>query len=138
MRILALDVGDATIGLAVSDELGIAAHGLETIRRTRLDADLAALRREIDERDVRTLVVGMPFNMDGTDSDQTRKVRRFIESIAVLGLPIEEVDERWTTVAAERAMLEGDLSRAKRKKLKDKLAAVLILRTYLDTRGRAR
>jgi putative holliday junction resolvase len=134
MRILALDVGDATIGMAVSDELGIAAHGLPTLRRTRLDADLAELGRVIAEKSVGRLVVGIPYNMDGTQSEQTKKVIAFKEKLSVLGLPIDETDERWTTVAAERAMLEGDLSRKKRKKLVDKVAAVLILQTYLGGR----
>ena len=135
---MALDIGDATIGLAVCDELGISAHGLPTIRRRRDERDLAELGNVIRRTAATVLVVGIPFNMDGTESEQTRKTRAFVGELAVFGLPIEEVDERWTTVAAERALREGEVSRRKRKKLVDQVAAVLILQTYLAMRGNAR
>jgi putative Holliday junction resolvase len=136
MRALALDIGDATIGLAVSDELGITANGRPTIRRHGDDRDLDELGRVVRETGATVLVVGVPFNMDGTESEQTRKTRAFVARLSAFGLPIEEVDERWTTMAAERALREGDVSRAKRKRLVDQVAAVLILQTYLALRSR--
>lgn len=135
MKALALDVGDATVGMAISDELGISANGLVTLRRTSLDQDLAVIGEVVKEQKADCLVIGMPYNMDGSLSEQTKKTLAFKEKLARLGLPIVEIDERWTTMAAEQAMLSGDLSRKKRKKKVDKVAAILILRTYLDSQA---
>lgn len=135
MRILGLDVGEKTIGVAVSDELGFTAQGLTVIRRTSKAADREALRSIIGEYGPTGLVVGLPRNMDGSLGPKARQVQRFAgEVLEPLGLPIEFSDERLTTVSARRALLEGDVSRAKRRRVIDQLAAAFILQGYLDRR----
>ncbi|MEA4892765.1 MAG: Holliday junction resolvase RuvX [Peptococcaceae bacterium] len=134
---LGLDVGDRRIGVSSADGLGLTAQGLETFERRSLDYDLEHLTGLIRERQVKTLVVGLPKNMDGTEGPQSRKVREFTDLLLsrLEDYPAPEVvywDERLTTVAAHRIMLEGDLSRKKRKGKVDKLAAMLILQGYLD------
>lgn len=134
MRIMGLDVGDKTIGVAVSDQMGWTAQGIEVIRRTSLDRDLKRLREIIETYQVEKVVVGLPRNMDGTVGPQAMKVEEFIGSFsALIKLPIIWWDERLSTVGAERSLLEADLSRAKRKKVIDKMAAVFILQGYLDS-----
>ncbi|AKN29375.1 Holliday junction resolvase [Clostridium carboxidivorans P7] len=134
MRILGLDVGDRTIGVAVSDPLGFTAQGITTIRRKSQDADIKELKNICDEYNVETIVSGLPKNMNGTLGPQSEKVLKFCEVIKEkIGLPIKMWDERLTTVAAHRAMLEADLSRNKRKKIVDKMAAIYILQGYLDS-----
>ncbi|AWI03900.1 Holliday junction resolvase RuvX [Clostridium drakei] len=134
MRILGLDVGDRTIGVAVSDPLGITAQGITTIRRKNKDEDIKQLKSICDEYSVETIVSGLPKNMNGTLGPQSEKVLKFCEVIKEkIGLPIKMWDERLTTVAAHRAMLEADLSRNKRKKIVDKMAAIYILQGYLDS-----
>ncbi|NMM65592.1 Holliday junction resolvase RuvX [Clostridium sp. P21] len=134
MRILGLDIGDRTIGVAVSDPLGITAQGITTIRRKSKDADIKELKSICDEYNVDTIVSGLPKNMNGTLGPQSEKVMKFCEIIKEsIGLPIKMWDERLTTVAAHRAMLEADLSRNKRKKIVDKMAAIYILQGYLDS-----
>lgn len=133
MRILGLDVGDRTIGVAVSDPLGFTAQGVTTIRRKSLQYDLDELKKICEEYGVDTIVSGLPKNMNGTVGPQGEKVLGFCESLKeFINLPIEMWDERLTTVAATRAMLEADMSRAKRKKIVDKMAATYILQGYLD------
>lgn len=132
MRILALDIGDVHIGLAVSDELGISVNGLPSIRRRSDEQALDDLRLAIEGARAEKLVVGVPYNLDGTTSRQTEKTLAFKDKLTNLGLPVDEMDERWTTLSAERVLLEADLSRRKRKKLVDKVSAVLILRSYLN------
>lgn len=133
MRILGLDVGDRTIGVAISDPLGFTAQGITTIRRKSLQYDLDELKKICNEYSVELILSGLPKNMNGTVGPQGEKVLEFCESIKeFLGLPIEMWDERLTTVAATRAMLEADMSRAKRKKIVDKMAATYILQGYLD------
>lgn len=132
MRIAALDVGEARIGVAVSDELGITAQGIGVVRRVGGRRDLEALASLLTPYAPERLVVGLPLNMDGTEGRQVVKVRTFAEAVAAhLGLPLEYWDERLTTVAAERALLEADVSRRRRRDLVDKVAASLILQGYL-------
>jgi putative Holliday junction resolvase len=134
MRVLGLDVGEKTIGVAVSDPLGITAQGIKTIERKGKKTDIEELRKICSEYVVDTIVVGLPKNMNGTIGPQGEKVINFSEFIKEnLELPIKMWDERLTTVAAHKAMLEADLSRAKRKKIVDKIAAMYILQGYLDS-----
>ncbi|MFD3156461.1 Holliday junction resolvase RuvX [Haloimpatiens sp. FM7330] len=134
MRILGLDIGDRTIGVAVSDPLGLTAQGITTIRRKKEEYDLEEIKKICDEYNVDTIVSGLPKNMNGTLGPQSEKVIDFCEKIkSYINLPLKMWDERLTTVAAHRAMLEADLSRAKRKKIVDKIAATYILQGYLDS-----
>lgn len=136
MRILGLDIGDRTIGVAVSDPLGFTAQGVTTIRRKSNEKDLEELKKICDEYKVETIVSGLPKNMNGTLGPQSEKVIGFCKLIEeTIKLPIKMWDERLTTVAAHRVMLEGDLSRSKRKKIVDKMAAMYILQGYLDSIG---
>ena len=134
MRILGLDLGDRTIGVAVSDPLGFTAQGITTIRRKSLQYDIEELKKLCKEYNIEKVLLGYPKNMNGTEGPRCEIVREFAEVIKEqLDLPIQFWDERLSTVAAHRAMLEADLSRAKRKKIVDKIAAVYILQGYLDS-----
>lgn len=134
MRILSLDVGDKTIGVAVSDPLGFTAQGLTTIRRKNIAYDIQELNKICIEYSIETIICGLPKNMNGTIGVQGEKVLEFCEIIKQnIQIPIKMWDERLTTAAAHRAMLEADLSRAKRKKIVDKMAAAYILQGYLDS-----
>jgi putative Holliday junction resolvase len=134
-RILAMDLGTRRIGLAVSDELGWTAHGLPTLERVGPKKDMARLREIVAEYQVRKLIVGLPRNMDGSLGPQANLVLEFIELLKnKLKLDVIPWDERLTTRAAERVLIEADLSRAKRRKKVDQVAAVLILQGYLDSR----
>ncbi|HYV58201.1 MAG TPA: Holliday junction resolvase RuvX [Candidatus Nitrosopolaris sp.] len=136
MRIAALDVGEARIGIAVSDELGLTAQGVGVVQRRGGRHDLEALAERLAPYQPERLVVGLPLNMNGTEGPQAEKVRAFATRAAEhLGLPLEFSDERLTTVAAERALLEADVSRRRRRELVDQVAATLILQTYLDRRS---
>ena len=135
MRIAALDVGDARIGVAVSDELGITAQGIGVVRRVGGRRDLEALATMLAPYTPTQLVVGLPLNMNGSEGPQATRVRAFATQVADhLGLPLDFWDERLTTVAAERSLLEADLSRRRRKELVDKVAATIILQGYLARR----
>ncbi|MBW4828855.1 MAG: Holliday junction resolvase RuvX [Clostridiaceae bacterium] len=132
-RILGLDVGDKTIGVAVSDLLGLTAQGITTIQRDGTENDFKALKNIIDEYEIKKIVIGFPKNMNNTVGPQGEKVLKFVEKIKKrFGLEIILEDERLTTVAAERLLINGDVSRKKRKKVIDKVAATYILQTYLD------
>lgn len=132
-RIAGLDVGDRTIGVAVSDPLGWTAQGVTVIRRESLDKDLARLEAICGQYGVTRLVVGLPRNMNGTEGPRAEAVRAFAREVeARLGLPVTLWDERLTTMQAERALLEADLSRARRRQVIDRLAAQLILQSFLD------
>ena len=140
MRKIALDVGDKTIGVALSDELGITGQGLTTIERVGIRKDCGKVMDLINEYGCDTVVIGLPLSLDGTDSVQTEKVRDFrtmlenkLRSSGMQNICIEWQDERLTTVMAEKVLIEADVSRAKRKKVIDKQAAVLILQSYLDS-----
>ena len=133
MRIMALDVGSKRIGVALSDPLKITAQGLQTFQRTTLEEDVKGLWQLIDEHEVSQLVVGLPKNMDGTIGFKAEEVQQFIADLtAERKIDVIWIDERLTTVSAERVLLEADVSRAKRKKVIDKMAAVVILQSYLD------
>ena len=136
MRILGLDVGSKTIGVAISDPLGWTAQGITTIKRTKKEQDIEEIRKICKEYSVESIVVGLPKNMNGSIGDSGEKVIEFSEQIKeTLDLKVEMWDERLTTVAAHKAMLEADLSRGKRKKIVDKIAAIYILQGYLDRLG---
>lgn len=133
MRILGLDIGEKTIGVAISDQLGWTAQGLEVIRRSNLKKDIQRLREIVEEYNVNKIVVGMPRRTDGTYGPEAEKVRCFAAQMEnKLEIPVEYWDERFSTVAAERILLEGDVSRGKRRKVIDQVAASVILQAYLD------
>lgn len=133
MRTFGLDVGTKTIGVAVSDALGLTAQSVTTIRRTSLKADLAALGELAREHEVTRVVIGLPLNMDGSEGPRAEASRKFAEAVtATLGLKAEFWDERLSTVAAQRTLLEADLSRAKRKQVIDQAAAQFILQGWMD------
>ena len=136
MRIMALDVGERRIGIALSDALGITAQPLMTYNRAKNNRkeDIAGLWELIKKHEVEKLVVGLPKNMNNTLGFKAEEVQNFIKAlVAVEDIPVEWVDERLTTVSAERTLLEADVSRKKRKAVIDKMAAVLILQTYLES-----
>jgi putative Holliday junction resolvase len=134
IRVLGLDVGEKTIGVALSDPLGLTAQGIKTIERKGKKTDIEELRKICSEYTVDTIVVGLPKNMNGTVGPSGEKIINFSEFIKEnLNIPVKLWDERLTTVAAHKAMLEADLSRAKRKKIVDKVAATYILQGYLDS-----
>lgn len=134
MRILGLDIGDKTIGIAISDPLGYTAQGITTIKRNSIKSDIEEIKKICDEYNVETIVSGLPKNMNGTLGPQSEKVIKLCDKInQAINIPIKMWDERLTTIAATRAMLEADLSRSKRKKIVDKVAATYILQGYLDS-----
>ncbi|MDC0709832.1 Holliday junction resolvase RuvX [Stigmatella sp. ncwal1] len=133
MRTLGLDLGTKTIGVAVSDGLGLTAQALTTVRRTNLKADLAALAGLAREHEASRIVLGLPLNMDGSEGPRAEASRKFADTLSqTLELPVEFWDERLSTVAAERTLLEADLTRAKRKQVIDQMAAQFILQGWLD------
>jgi putative Holliday junction resolvase len=137
MKILGLDLGSKTIGVAISDDLVLTAQVLTSITRTVLAKDLAVILALVNEYQVQEIVVGLPINMDGTKGESARKAEAFIEKLRETFLiKIIPWDERLSTVAAERILLEGDLSRKKRRKVIDRLSAAIILQGYLDSRPR--
>jgi len=127
-----LDVGTKTIGLSLCDAGWSFAGPAETIRRTKFTKDLEALKAFIGVHRVVGLVVGLPLNMDGSDSPRTQSVRAFARNLMPLGLPILLWDERWSTQAVERAMIDADVSRARRAEAVDRLAAAHILQGAID------
>jgi putative Holliday junction resolvase len=131
-RLAGLDVGTKTIGLATCDAGWSYATAAETLRRTKFTADLEALKAFISKHGIVGLVVGLPLNLDGTDSPRTQSVRAFARNLAPLALPILLWDERWSTVAVERAMIEADMSRARRAEKVDAHAAAHILQGAID------
>jgi putative Holliday junction resolvase len=133
LRVLGLDIGSKRIGVAVSDALGLTAQGVDTVICENPESDVKRLARLADEYQVTEIVVGMPYNMNGTEGPQAKKVRAFMELMSHnVDVPIREWDERLSTGAAERVLLEADMSRSKRRKVVDKVAAVIILQGYLD------
>ncbi|OLE75223.1 MAG: Holliday junction DNA helicase RuvA [Acidobacteria bacterium 13_1_20CM_2_57_8] len=135
MRVMALDVGDKTIGIAISDALLLTAQPRPTIRRKDVKTDLEALRRLTEENEVHEIVVGQPLHMSGHQSPQSEKVARFAEQIhKVLDIPVVFWDERLTSFAAEQHLEEMGLNWRKRREQVDKIAAMIILQNYLDSR----
>ena len=134
MRYLCLDVGDARIGVARSDETATLASGLETIRRVGPKKDLKAVAALISADDIAEVVVGLPRRLDGELGPQALKVLAFIEDLKrVVAVPVVAWDERFTTALAQQALIEGELSRKARKAVVDKVSAILILQSYLDS-----
>ena len=134
-RIVALDVGDRRIGIAVSDPLGITAQPIETYTRVGYGPDTRRIAQLAQQYDTNRILCGLPLNMDGTQGFQTQKVREFAEKLTEAGLAVEFYDERMTTVLAEGALLEADMRRENRKKKVDMVAAVMILQSYLDAQA---
>jgi putative Holliday junction resolvase len=135
-RVLGIDWGVKRHGLAVSDPLGLAAHPVGTVECRGPDGGLGEIVRIAREKDVAHVVVGIPFHMDGRPGDHHTEVLAFVEQLRkALDLPVETIDERLTTVQAERALAEGGLSREKRKARVDQVAACFILRGWLDARA---
>jgi putative Holliday junction resolvase len=131
MRVLGLDVGQKRIGIAISDGLGLTAQGLNTIERE----DAKSLENLIRENDVAEIVIGLPLNMNGSKGERAEDAILFGDALKVkFSLPVKMWDERLSTLYAEKEMLRGDLSRKKRKRLNDMLAAQLILQNYLDAK----
>jgi putative Holliday junction resolvase len=131
-RLMGMDVGSQTIGLALCDAGWRIASPSHTHKRSKFTQDKAVLTDFITKQSVKGLVVGLPLNMDGSESPRSQASRAFARNIAVLGLPVLLWDERWSTVAAERAMIAQDMSRAKRAERIDAHAAALILQGAID------
>ena len=136
-RIMGLDVGDKTIGVAVSDLMGITAQGVKTVKRVGKKKDIEELKTIIKERQVNKIVSGLPKNMNGTLGPQGEKVIKFCELLEEeTGIKIEYWDERLSTVAAERTLIQGNVRRENRKGVIDMVAAVIILQGYLDSKSK--
>lgn len=134
MRVLALDLGKKRIGLAVSDELGITAQGLETLQRTNVREDLLRLVQLIADKNVSLILMGNPLHMSGKEGRQAQYTHEFADRLhGASGIPVEYWDERLTTVAAERVLRESGISIAKRALAVDRLSAVILLESYLDS-----
>ena len=134
-RVLALDVGRKRIGLAVSDELGITAQGIDTLHRTRMRDDLAALKAIAERWNVVMLLVGQPLHMSGSQSRQSEYTQEFAECLRQhLALPVVFWDERLTSAEAERMLRDSGASLEQKKRSVDRLAAVLLLESYLENR----
>jgi putative Holliday junction resolvase len=135
MRILALDLGEKRIGLAISDESHTLARGLGVYHRCSLSRDLAYLKDLVESEGIERIVLGLPVNMDGSLGPKAQETMEFQKRLSEeLEIPVELFDERLTTAEAERVLLEAGLRRRKRAGLRDQLAAVLILQGYLDRR----
>jgi putative Holliday junction resolvase len=135
-RVMGLDYGERRIGVALSDPLGITAQPLRTLQRVTLAADLEVLAALARHHEVTRFVVGLPLALDGTRGERVRRTEEFAARLQrATGLPIEEWDERFTSVQAERTLLEADLSRKRRREVIDTTAAVLILQGWLDARA---
>ena len=134
-RTLALDFGDRRIGMALSDPTGLTARPLMTLTRTGRDDDMRAILEVVRRHEVRRIVVGMPLDMSGRRGKRARITASFMDRVrSAVGLPVIPWDERLTTVQAERILLEGDVSRARRREVIDQVAAVIVLQAYLDSR----
>jgi len=135
MRVLALDVGSKTIGLAMTDEAMIAAHPLGVLQRIGHSGDATAVARVVDQHGVTDIVVGMPFELSGKLGHRARRVQVFIAALRAAlpaAVKLHEQDERFTTAEAERVLIAADVSRARRRGVIDQQAAALILQGWLD------
>ncbi len=137
MRTMSLDLGSRTIGVAVSDLTGLIASGVETVRRTSPERDFARLGELIAQWDVEEIVLGYPKNMNGTIGERAKLTEVFAEELRnrFTGVTVVLWDERLSTVAAERVLIDADLQRKKRRKVIDMMAAVVILQNYLDSKS---
>ena len=133
-RVMALDVGDVRIGVAVSDLMGIIANPLETYtRKGNLDVDAQYIVDLAKSKEVSLFISGLPLGLKGQENEQTAKTREFVDKIKeICDIPVEYLDERFTTISAERVLIEGNVRRENRKKVIDKVAATIILQNYLD------
>lgn len=132
-RILGIDVGDKRIGIAVTDPLQITAQGLMTLKRKSREEDLAAFQKLIDDYQIKTIVAGLPFSMDGSESAQTRKTMNFCQYLKKrLNVQMIYYDEQLTSFCSEQILIEGGVARQDRKKYIDMLAAQMILQAYMD------
>ncbi len=133
MRVMGLDVGSKTIGVAISDELGLLAHPRKTLARAGTRADTETVAALVESEEIARVVVGLPLTLEGEIGHRARRVIVLIDALrARLGVPVETWDERFSTTAAERTLLEHDLSRARRKQVIDQEAAAFILQGWLD------
>ncbi|MDB5668958.1 MAG: ruvX [Alphaproteobacteria bacterium] len=131
-RLMGLDVGTKTIGIAMCDSGWTIATAADLLRRTKFAADLVRLGRIAEAQDAKGIVLGLPLNMDGSDSPRTQSTRAFARNLAPLGLPVLLWDERWSTQAVTRTLIDADASRARRAELVDKMAAAYILQGAID------
>lgn len=133
MKYMSLDVGTKRIGIAVSDEMGITANGLETLKRSETKKDIIKLQNLCSELKIEKIVIGIPYNTDGTISKNGESIKNFSKKLEKeLSLPIDFINETFTTADAEKYLLEANMSRKKRKNVIDKLSAVIILQEYLE------
>jgi putative holliday junction resolvase len=136
IRILALDLGEKRIGVALSDALGLTAQGLTVLPRRNLELDLEQVIALVEKHAVQEIVIGLPRHMDGRLGEKAEEVFLWAKELQErLRLPVHTIDERLTTVQAERVLLEADVSRRKRRQVIDKMAAGLILQSFLDSRS---
>lgn len=135
-RIMALDVGDVRIGVAVSDLMGIIANPLETyVRKGNMSLDAKYIVELAKSKEVSLFISGLPLSLDGSENEQTRKTREFIDELtSQTDIPVKYLDERFTTLSAERVLIQGNVRRENRKKVIDKVAATIILQNYLDSK----
>lgn len=135
MRIMGLDIGTKTIGVAISDEMGVIAQPLKTLHRATAEEDIEAIKELVGEWEISEVVVGLPIRTDGQLGQSAATVLEFVEKLkSTLAQPIHTWDERFSTAAVTKALLAADVSRAKRKKVVDQLAAAYILQGFLDSR----
>jgi putative Holliday junction resolvase len=132
VSVIALDVGDKHIGIAVSDPLGVLSTPFRTLERTNLDEDMQRLREIIIERGAHSLVVGFPLNMDGTSGPEAQRMESLIQSLRRLGLPVYKVDERLSSREAEQRMVQAGLDVRERNLRRDEFSAAVILQRYFD------
>ena len=137
MRSMSLDLGTRTIGVAVSDLTGLIANGVETLRRTSPERDFKRIQELISEWEVKEIVLGYPKNMNGTIGERAKVSEAFAEELRkrFAGITVTLWDERLSTVAAEKVLIDADLQREKRRKVIDMMAAVVILQNYLDSKN---
>jgi putative Holliday junction resolvase len=135
-RVLGLDVGSKTIGMAVSDPLGITAQGLETLRRKNKRTDFGRLKEILRQYEIAEIVVGLPLRMSGAEGNQSEKMRLFAEDLRkVSGLPVHLWDERLTSAEANRVLRDSEMSIKRRGEVVDRLAAVLILQNWMEAKA---
>ncbi len=135
-RVLGLDVGSKTIGMAISDPLGITAQGLQTLRRKNKRTDMGHLKEILHKYEVVEIVVGLPLRMSGMEGTQSEKMRLFAEDLRkASGLPVHLWDERLTSAEANRVLRDSEMSIKRRGEVVDRLAAVLILQSWMEARG---
>lgn len=137
MRVIGLDVGTKTIGVAATDPLGMLASPVCTVSRKGVKQDVAVLQRILEEREAQAVVVGLPYELDGSEARSARLARQIGEAVEeITGLPVHYVDERFSSVEAERRMIESGASRKKRQEIVDQIAAVIILETWMSMKER--